>query len=62
MENKIDNLNKKIDQYKDFFQKDKMLFGLQNQNKELIEKLAKQNYGHEKSLEEAKAKLENMKK
>lgn len=63
MENKIDKLNKKIDQYKkDYSKKDKMIDRLQNQNKELIEKLAKQKSKHEKSLEQAKVEIKNMKK
>ena len=38
------------------------MIGLQNQNKELIEKLAKQKDEHDKSLQEAKIELEKLKK
>lgn len=39
-----------------------MLAILQNQNKELIEKLAKQKVYHDKSLQESKSELEKLKK
>lgn len=63
MENKIEKLNTKIQQIKgDCSQKDKMVARLHNQNKELIEKLARKNVEHDKILQESKADLETLKK
>lgn len=62
MENKIEILNKKINYFKGYFsQKDKIIIGLQNQNKELIEKLVKQKVKHNKSLQESKIELDILK-
>jgi len=60
MENKIESLRKKIDQYKkECSFKDNIIIELHNQNKDLLGKMEKQKFKFAKSLAESKTELDN---
>lgn len=63
MKNKVEKLNKNIEQLKgESSKKNKVMVTLKNHNNELIEKLAKQKVEHDKHLQESKAELDKLKK
>lgn len=63
MENKIEKLNKKIEQFKaKATKKDKVMVRLKNWNNDLLAKIAKQKVKHDKRIQEYKDELEKLKK
>lgn len=63
MENKIEKLNKNIEQFKvEVTQKDKIMAKIKNSNNDLLAKMVKQKVEHDKNIQELKDELENKKK